>query len=190
MNSYNKEAFKGVDSLPENEIEKVKLFYWSEFNCGWVEQVSTKTKKQQLISVFNFLSDTYNVPDRGFFHMLGSFDCEILSIWCDLFGSKRVIGYDIVNPNNHPNVRIQDIRTLSVESIASAFVWNDCGYWFLTPQANLAGLKFAIKNVIIGGFYLSLFDRLSKLDLSLILKEHGFSLIFEHDSLTLYQKLK
>ena len=188
MNHYNKKAFEGIKSIPKDELERAKIFYGDEFHSGWSN--FSKTHKFKLINFFKHIASKYTILKEGFFVMLGSSDCEVLDCWCDLFGSKRVIGYDIVNPNSHPNVRIQDIRTLSVESIASAFVWNDCGYWFLTPQANLAGLKFAVKNVIIGGFYLSFSAYVSGINLTPLLKKEGFIVVFEHAHRTLYKRIR
>ena len=187
MREYNKLAFQGIQSIPEDELEKARLFYWSEFQCGWSKE--PQTERTQWLSFFKNIFTQYSIPEKGFFIMLGSFDCEVLDSWCDLFGSQRCIGYDIENPKKHPNVRVQDIRSIESESIPSALVWNDCGYWFLNPQTNLSGLKFAIKNVIVGGFYLSRSDQSSGMGLSLILKKNGFSPIFEHPSVTLYQRI-
>ena len=72
---------------------------------------------------------------------------------CKHFGYDRVIGYDLYNPNNHPNVKIKDCNTLSEEdSMPIAFLHNDLGSFSTTPKLKLHGYKWAINNMVNGGY--------------------------------------
>ena len=75
---------------------------------------------------------------------------------CKYFGYDRCVGYDLHNPNNHPNVVIKDCMKLSDDDkIEIAFCHNDLGNYATTPKLKEHAQKWAAKKIVKGGYMLS-----------------------------------
>ena len=140
-----------------------KQFYNAEF---WFNNLEEHNHQQEINGygedyyVYklyeNLVKKIKNIPDEGYIVVLGSNRCVSFNLLCDYFGSERCIGYDIHNPAGHPRVRVMDCSNLSDEhNIPIAFVHNDMGSFPLTPKLKLHSQKWALKNMVEGGYFLS-----------------------------------
>ena len=108
--------------------------------------------------------------------VLGTHNCVALQKLCDFFGEKRVIGYDLHNPKNHPNVRIKDCNKLNDnDNVPIAFFHNDLGSFSTTPKLKIHGYNWALKNVIKCGYILGNNNlNRAKVKIEELLKENKF----------------
>lgn len=96
-----------------------------------------------------------DIPSYGYIVVLGTHNCVAFDKLCKYFGYKRVIGFDLHNPTNHPNVRIKDCNTLGNEdNMPIAFLHNDLGSFSTTPKLKFNGYKWAVKNMVSDGYIL------------------------------------
>ena len=96
-----------------------------------------------------------DIPKDGYIVVLGTHNCVSFDKLCKHFGYERCIGYDLYNPTNHPNVIIKDCLTLNdTDNIPIALCHNDLGNFATTPVLKMHGQKWAIKNIISGGYFL------------------------------------
>lgn len=96
-----------------------------------------------------------DIPTEGKILVLGTHNCVSFDKLCKHFGYDRVIGYDLYNPNNHPNVQIRDCLELKEEdNYPIAFCHNDLGNFSTTPKLKLHGQKWAANNIVSGGYML------------------------------------
>ena len=117
-----------------------------------------------------------DIPKEGYILILGTHNCHSFDKLCRYFGYGRCIGYDLHNPNNHPNVIIKDCMELGDEDkIDIAFCHNDLGNYATTPKLKEHAQKWAAKNMVKGGYFLSNnnFNR-AKVDNIEIMEENGF----------------
>ena len=104
----------------------------------------------------NLIKKIKNIPDEGYIVVLGSNRCVSFNVLCEHFGYERCIGYDIFNPTNHPQVKLVDCSKLSEkDDLPIALVHNDMGSFPLTPKLKLHAQKWAMRNLIEGGYFLS-----------------------------------
>lgn len=97
-----------------------------------------------------------NIPEDGYIVVLGTNRCVSFDLLCRHFGYDRCIGFDLSNPTNHPRVRVLDCSELSeVHDMPISFFHNDIGSFPLTPKLKLHCQKWAIKNLVYGGYALS-----------------------------------
>ena len=122
-----------------------------------------------------------DIPKSGYIVVLGTHNCMGLEKLCKYFGKERVIGYDLHNPKNHPNVIIKDCNTLS-ENMEIAFLHNDLGSFTTTPKLKLHGYKWASKNMIKGGYILGNNNlNRGKVKIEELLKKNNFNNIYLRD---------
>lgn len=96
-----------------------------------------------------------DIPSYGYIVVLGTHNCVAFDKLCKHFGYKRVIGFDLHNPTNHPNVRIKDCNTLgSEDNMPIAFLHNDLGSFSTTPKLKFNGYKWAVRNMVADGYIL------------------------------------
>ena len=104
----------------------------------------------------NIIMKLDDIPKEGKILILGTHNCYTFDKLCKHFGYDRCIGYDLHNPNNHPNVVIKDCMELGDEDkMDIAFCHNDLGNYATTPQLKEHGQKWAAKNIVSGGYFLS-----------------------------------
>ena len=103
----------------------------------------------------NLILNLRDIPEEGYIVVLGTNRCVSFDILCDNFGPDRCIGYDLYNPNNHPNVITKNVMDLSDEdNIPIAFCHNDIGSFPTTPKEKIFAQEWAASNVIKGGYFL------------------------------------
>lgn len=103
----------------------------------------------------NIIFKLEDIPKEGFIVVLGTHNCIAFEKLCKYFGNHRVIGYDLYNPKKHPNVTIKDCNTLNDDdNIPIAFLHNDLGSFSTTPKLKYNGYKWAVKNMVNGGYIL------------------------------------
>ena len=108
-------------------------------------------------SKFCHLSDLVikklTIPAQGVVLQMGTaYGCSLEKL-CSIYGKQRVIGWDIENPMEHPNVSIVDCYG-SLPAIDLAFVHVDTGSVAIpeTRDLRIKSLKWASQNVITGGY--------------------------------------
>lgn len=103
----------------------------------------------------NIIMKLQDIPKEGKILILGTHNCYTFDKLCKHFGYDRCIGYDLHNPNNHPNVVIKDCMKLCDEDkMDIAFCHNDLGNYATTPKLKEHGQKWAAKNLVSGGYFL------------------------------------
>ena len=114
-----------------------------------------------------------DIPNHGKIVLWGARDHSI-NLLCKHFGQDRVIGYDVGNPNKHPNIKIQNILEItSHEPIA--FSYNDVGSFKHTPVVKLHAHMLAVKNTVEGGYLLGRNNiNAAKVNLEGICVDYGF----------------
>ena len=96
-----------------------------------------------------------DIPKEGKILILGTHNCYTFYKLCKHFGYNRCIGYDLHNPNNHPNVVIKDCMELTdKDKMDIAFCHNDLGNYATTPKLKEHAQKWAAKNLVNGGYFL------------------------------------
>ena len=126
----------------------------------------------------NLIMKLDDIPKKGKILVLGTHNCYTFDKLCKHFGYDRCIGYDLHNPNNHPNVVIKDCMELRDEDkMDIAFCHNDLGNYATTPQLKEHGQKWAAKNIVSGGYFLSNnnFNRAKVKNIE-IMQENGFEI--------------
>lgn len=104
----------------------------------------------------NIVLNMKNIPKNGYIVVLGTNRCVSFDLLCDHFGHDRCIGFDLYNPTNNPSVKTMDCSNLNKQhDLPISFVHNDLGSFPLTPQLKIHAQKWAISNVIDGGYFLS-----------------------------------
>ena len=117
-----------------------------------------------------------DLPKEGKILIMGTHNCVAFDKLCKFFGYDRVIGYDLHNPKNHPNVQCVDCTKLGDDDkLDIAFCHNDLGNYATTPKLKEHGQRWAAKNIIKGGYMLSNnnFNR-AKVDNIGIMQSNGF----------------
>lgn len=99
---------------------------------------------------------TLNIPKNGYIVVMGTARAVSFDLLCKKFGSERCVGFDLYNPSNHPQVKIKDCNTLSVDdNIPIAFAHNDIGSIPHTPLLKCKVQEWLLKNIVKGGYLLS-----------------------------------
>ncbi len=124
----------------------------------------------------NIIMKLNDIPENGKIVILGTHNCYTFDKLCKHFGYDRCIGYDLHNPNNHPNVVIKNCMELcDDDKMEIAFCHNDLGNYATTPTLKEHGQKWAAKHMVKGGYMLSNnnFNRAKVKNIE-IMEENGF----------------
>jgi hypothetical protein len=138
----------------ENETPYYSYDFW--FNNSEHDSWDQGGEKYY-VNIFyeNIIMKLEDIPKEGKILILGTHNCYTFDKLCKHFGYDRCIGYDLHNPNNHPNVVIKDCMNLSDEDkIDIAFCHNDLGNYATTPKLKEHAQKWAAKNLVSGGYFL------------------------------------
>jgi len=104
----------------------------------------------------NIILKMNNIPNDGYIVVLGTNRCVSFNLLCEHFGRERCLGFDIHNPTNNDRVITMNCNNLDTkDDIPIAFVHNDMGSFPLTPNLKLHAQKWAIRNLVNGGYFLS-----------------------------------
>jgi hypothetical protein len=126
--------------------------YW--FHNPIHDEMHNYGEKYYANVIFKNLINKLSLPE-GYVIVLGANRGVSLDLLIDRFGSDRVIGYDVYNPSNHPNIRVKNVMDLEdADNIPLAFVHNDVGSYPTTPVEKSFAQMWAAKNVVSGGFLL------------------------------------
>ena len=119
-----------------------------------------------------------HIPDMPLGHIvvLGTNRCVSFELLCSYFGLDRCVGYDLINPFNHPKVLIKDCSLLNeTDSLKIAFCHNDIGSYPTTPILKLHCQKWGAQNTVIGGYFLSRNNKnRARIDVENIMESLGF----------------
>ena len=125
------------------------------------------------------------IPKNGKIVSLGSNFCVTLDKMCNYFGYNRCIGYDLINPLNHPNVIIKDCSKLGKDkkndNYKIAYCDIDLSSLRLNPKLRFNALKWASQKTVKGGYILTnnnwAFNRHSNFDVENFMDEKNFQII-------------
>ena len=122
----------------------------------------------------NIILKMNNIPNEGYIVVLGTNRCVSFDLLCEHFGRERCLGFDIHNPVDNDRVVTMNCNNLSTkDDIPIAFVHNDMGSFPLTPKLKLHAQKWAIRNLVDGGYFLSRNNLNSaKYDLELLMSKN------------------
>ena len=124
------------------------------------------------------------LPEEGCVLELGTARGINFSRLADHYGLERCVGFDVANYGNHPRVREIDVRTLGREDdFPLALAWNDLSDWEQSPRSKAAGLKFAARNLVPGGYYM---DACLTESARRWIRRLPASLVVERDSIALF----
>lgn len=139
----------------QNEKEYYSYEYW--FNNPEHDSWDQGGEKYYVNTFYeNIIMKLEDLPKTGKILILGTHNCHTFDKLCKHFGYDRCIGYDLHNPNNHPNVVIKNCMELSDDDkLDIAFCHNDLGNYATTPKLKEHAQKWAAKNIIKGGYMLS-----------------------------------
>ena len=126
----------------------------------------------------NMIMKLDDIPKEGKILILGTHNCYTFDKLCKHFGYDRCVGYDLHNPNDHPNVVIKDCMELGDDDkMDIAFCHNDLGNYATTPKLKEHAQKWAAKNMVAGGYFLSNnnFNRAKVKNIEMM-EENGFAI--------------
>jgi hypothetical protein len=125
------------------------------------------------------------IPKSGKIVQLGSNFCVTLERMCNFYGYKRCVGYDLMNPLNHPNVIIKDCSKLGKDKKKDfykiAYCDIDLSSLHISPKLRIGAVKWASKQIIKNGYMLTnnsfAFKKHSNFDVENFLIENNFEII-------------
>lgn len=150
---------KDLSKLPIYSSNKEQSFYSFDYWFNNSEHDSwDQGGDKYYVNTFykNIVMKLDDIPKEGKILILGTHNCYTFDKLCKYFGYDRCVGYDLHNPNNHPNVVIKDCMKLSDDDkIEIAFCHNDLGNYATTPKLKEHAQKWAAKKIVKGGYMLS-----------------------------------
>ncbi len=125
------------------------------------------------------------IPKEGKIVQLGTNYCVSFDRMCMYFGYKRCIGYDLVNPLNHPNVIIKDCAELDLnnknDNYKISYCDIDVSNLNTSPELRMSAINWASKLIVKGGYILTnntwAFKKHSKFDVESFLIKRNFKII-------------
>lgn len=90
------------------------------------------------------------IPENGHIVQIGCGLGLAIENLCNLYGKDRVIGYDWLNPLEHPNINIIDCHDLN-EKYDVAYCEIDVAAAATHADLRLHCLNWAIDNLVVGG---------------------------------------
>ena len=125
------------------------------------------------------------IPKVGKIVQLGSNFCVTLERICNFYGHKRCVGYDLINPLNHPNVIIKDFSKLSRDKkkdyFKMAYCDIDLSSLHINPKLRISSIKWAASLIVKGGYILTnnswAFKKHSNFDVEDFMKKEKFQII-------------
>lgn len=94
-----------------------------------------------------------DVPAQGTIVQIGCGLGLAVEKLCELYGEDRVVGFDWLNPLNHPRIEVLDCSKLD-RSMEIAFCEIDVAAASTHPELRLHCLEWAINNLVEGGIIL------------------------------------
>ena len=121
-----------------------------------IDDQSIAEEKHNLKIVEQDISEI-DVPQYAYIVEYGSWRGSVVDALSNLFGKERVLGFDISNFMNHPQIHKIDVRHLSGNNkyrIPIALAWNDLSEWVGSPMGKQASFDHALNNLVDGGIYI------------------------------------
>lgn len=120
------------------------------------DELSVLEEQHNINIVINVLSNL-TINSSGLIIEYGSWRGKVLDELSNLYGSDRVLGFEINNFTDHPNIVDVDVRTLCGNKKYSkpiALAWNDCDDWEHSPATKQAAMDHAMSNLMHDGVYI------------------------------------
>ena len=136
-----------------DEKHKYSYDYW--FNNDFHKEWHYGDENYYVNKFYEDIVFNLDLPEDGYIVILGTYKCVSFNKLCKKFGYDRCVGLDLHNPTNHPSVRIRDCIALDEsDDLPIAFCHNDLGGFGHTPRLKIHGQKWAMRNIISGGYLL------------------------------------
>jgi hypothetical protein len=134
---------------------------------------------------FESIIKKLKIPKVGKIVQLGSNFCVTLERMCMFFGYDRVVGYDLQNPLNHPNVIIKNCFKLGKDKrkdyFKIAYCDIDLSSLHISPKLRIHAVKWASNLIVKNGYILTnnsfAFKKHSDFDVEDYLTKKNFSII-------------
>ena len=162
--------------------DELKYLFYLWFNTensplldGW--PLSERDENYYVNEFYENIVFKLTLPKEGKIIVLGTHNCISFDKICKHYGYDRTIGYDLFNPNNHPNVINKDCEKLSEnDDVDIALGHNDMGSFWKTPELKLKCQKWAARNIVKGGYLLgnNNYNR-PRINIEKLMKEMGFN---------------
>ena len=116
-----------------------------------------------------YMLDSLTVPEIGKVCEAGVWKADIYNKLKNAFGADRCIGFDSYDylDTSDDSVTIGDFRSIHSDHDQDiSLFWNNQGGWDTNGSLKLAGLNYAYRNLVSGGYYIDLmfFDDHPSLD--------------------------
>ncbi|MAG26986.1 hypothetical protein CMI47_15720 [Candidatus Pacearchaeota archaeon] len=96
-----------------------------------------------------------DIPSEGHIVQIGTGLGIATETLCTLFGSRRVVGYDLFNPLHHPNIYFLDTHTTIPPLTDLAYLEIDIGSMSDARSNRKLLLEWALTQMKIGGYILT-----------------------------------
>jgi len=165
----------------KEEQDHYSYDYW--FNNQQLKEWDNGDENYYVNYFYEDIVKKLDIPEAGYIVVLGTHLCVSFDKLCKHFGYDRCLGFDLHNPTNHPRVTIKDCSELSsTDDIPIAFCHNDLGNFPTTPKLKLHGQRWAMNNVVPGGYFLgNNSDNSANIDLETLMAQSGFGNKFLKD---------
>lgn len=117
---------------------------------GILEEKHNMNIAESVIPLFSF-------PSLGYIVEYGSWRGSVIDILSKLYGTERVLGFDISNFTDHPQIHAVDVRLISGNSLFKmpiALAWNDLSEWNGSPAGKQAAFDHAMNNMVNDGIFI------------------------------------
>ena len=103
--------------------------------------------------------DSLTVPATGKICEAGVWKADVYNKLKSTFGAEKCIGFDSYDYLDTPDdsITIGDFRSIHSDHDQDiSLFWNNQGGWDTNSSLKLAGLNYAYKNLVSGGYYIDL----------------------------------
>lgn len=141
------------------------LFEWQNYGYDYCSYLVAKHVLPNL-----------DIPSEGNVVQIGCALGLALEEMCNIFGKDRVVGYDLINPLNHPNITIMNCENLN-KKMKISFCEIDVASAATHPELRMHCLKWAMKNILPGGkilFNNNFSSKHYKMDIEKYMSENGY----------------
>lgn len=164
--------------IPLKEDSKtITDFYFGEWDRDMDE--TRRELYKELHDIYGLIrKGIIRVPDTGYILELGVNGCVSFNELCDIFDTKRCVGFDLENVTNHPRVAVVDVRKMDGALYPAALCVNEVGGWTVTPESRKAAYDWMISNMLPEGVIIEHSDEYAGWDITEDLKDKGFKVVW------------
>jgi hypothetical protein len=128
---------------------------WENYFNGEVTMWSYYGYSYHSYLITKYIVSRLDLPQEGKIVQIGTGLGITIELLCNLFEPDRVIGYDLFNPLNHPNIRFLDINFNLPPENKIAYLEIDVGDVKTFKKQRNKVLNWACNNMVPGGYILT-----------------------------------